>query len=150
MTDFSTSIEIEAEPAVVFEYLVTAEGMTSWMGQWAQLDARTGGEFAVGIAGHTIRGEYLAVEPPHRVVVSWGAVGSEHLPPGASMVEFTLTPTTTGTRVNLVHSGLPETEVPGHADGWAHFLPRLQITATGGVLAHDPWKPLPDHTGTGN
>ncbi|MFP3787315.1 SRPBCC family protein, partial [Burkholderia sp. SIMBA_024] len=79
----------------VFEYLVTAEGMTAWMGQYAELDPTPGGRFAVDIAGHAIRGEYLHVEHPRRVVVSWGVAGSETLPAGSSRVEFTLTPTGT-------------------------------------------------------
>ncbi|WP_026820641.1 SRPBCC family protein [Arthrobacter castelli] len=141
MGEFSTSIEIDAAPEVVFEYLVTDAGMTAWMGQWAQLDARPGGSFAVNIAGYPIRGEYLEVDRPHRVVVSWGAVGNPDLPPGTSIVEFSLTPAGSGTRVDLTHKALPDVDMPGHADGWAHFLPRLKIAATGGDAGSDTWTP---------
>lgn len=142
MAEHATSIEIEAEPDDVFGYLVTAEGMTAWMGQRAVLDPRPDGVFEIDIAGSPIRGRYLQVERPHRVVVSWGVAGSDDLPPGASTVSFTLTPTVRGTRVDVVHSGLPEPRLLGHADGWAHFLTRLSAVARGGDAGPDTWVPL--------
>ena len=51
MAEFRDSIEIEAPPQAVFEYLTTNEGMTAWMGQYADLDPVPGGRFAVDIAG---------------------------------------------------------------------------------------------------
>lgn len=147
MAEYATSIEIEAAPAEVFDYLVTETGMTEWMGQHATLDPRAGGGFAVDIAGYAIRGRYLEVDRPHRVVVSWGVAGSPDLPPGASTVEFTLTPTARGTRVELMHSGLPDAQLEGHADGWTHFLPRLRIVASGGDAGVDDWMPIEASTG---
>lgn len=144
MAEFRDSIDIEAPPETVFEYLITNDGMTAWMGQYADLDPTPGGKFAVDIAGHPVRGEYLHVEPPSRVVMSWGFVGNEDLPAGASKVEFRLTPIGGGTRVDLRHSDLPEAEVRGHADGWANFLPRLAIVGAGGDAGPDGWQPLPD------
>jgi uncharacterized protein YndB with AHSA1/START domain len=142
MADYKTSIEIDATPTDVFDYLVTEAGMTAWMGQHAALDPRPGGEFAVDIAGYAIRGRYLHVERPRRVVVSWGVAGSCDLPPGASTVEFRLTPATRGTRVDLVHSDLPDASLDGHADGWTHFLSRLEIVAAGGDAGRDDWVPI--------
>jgi uncharacterized protein YndB with AHSA1/START domain len=144
MAEHRSTIEIQADPETIFDFLVTEAGMTAWMGQHAELDPRAGGVFAVDIAGYPIRGTYLEVDRPRRVKVSWGMAGSEALPPGASEVELTLTPTATGTRVDLHHSGLPTTEVPGHADGWTHFLPRLAIAGAGGDPGPDSWTPLPD------
>lgn len=146
MPEYATSIDIDAAPAEVFDYLVTEAGMTAWMGQHATLDPHAGGGFAVDIAGHPIRGRYLEVERPHRVVVSWGVAGSPDLPPGASTVTFTLTPTARGTRVDLLHAGLPDPYVDGHADGWTHFLARLRVVASGGDAGHDDWVPLAART----
>ena len=144
MAEFHDYIDIAASPATVFGYLTTNEGMSAWMGQYADLDPTPGGRFAVDIAGYPVRGEYLQVEPPNRVVVSWGFAGSDDLPAGSSTVEFRLTRTADGTRVDLCHSDLPETEVRGHADGWANFLPRLAIAGAGGDAGADDWQPLPD------
>jgi uncharacterized protein YndB with AHSA1/START domain len=143
MSEHRTSIDIEAPPDLVFEYLVTDAGMTSWMGQWASLDPVPGGEFAVDIAGYPVRGMFLEVDRPRRVTVSWGFAGNESLPPGASTVSFELTPISAGTRVDVVHTDLPADDVPGHIKGWTHFLPRLARTAIGEQLAPDTWSPRP-------
>jgi uncharacterized protein YndB with AHSA1/START domain len=141
VAEFRDSIDIAAAPETVFEYLVTNSGMTAWMGQYADLDPMPGGRFAVDIAGYPVRGQYLQVDRPRRVVVSWGFAGSDDLPAGASTVEFRLTAIATGTRVDLHHWGLPETEVRGHADGWANFLPRLAVAGAGGDAGPDEWRP---------
>ena len=144
MAEFRDSVEIAVPPEVVFEYLTTAAGLTAWLGEYAELEPSPGGRFAVDIAGHPIRGQYLAVDRPHRVVVSWGVAGSEQLPAGASTVEFRLVPLAAGTRIELTHADLPETELRGHADGWTHFLPRLATAGAGGVPGPDNWRPLDD------
>jgi uncharacterized protein YndB with AHSA1/START domain len=141
MTEYRTSIDIQAAPETVFEFLVTEKGMTAWMGQWAFLDPVAGGQFAVDIAGYPVRGSFLEIDPPRRMTVSWGFAGNESLPPGASTVSFELIPISTGTRVELVHTDLPDSDVPGHRDGWANFLPRLAQAAVGGHLAADTWRP---------
>lgn len=146
MVEYSTSIEIHATPDEVFDYLVTEAGMTTWMGEHALLEPRAGGAFHLTIAGSPIRGEYLEVVRPLRVVVSWGVAGSDEFPSGTSRVSFTLSPTTEGTRVDLLHSDLPEIRIAGHVDGWAHFLPRLASAAEGEHLPADSWIPLPQRS----
>jgi hypothetical protein len=49
MLDFSTSIDIEAPPEVVFAHLASAERMVAWMGQHADLDPSPGGGFVVDV-----------------------------------------------------------------------------------------------------
>jgi uncharacterized protein YndB with AHSA1/START domain len=139
MADYSLSVDIEAPPEVVFSHLVTPEGMVAWMGQHAELDARPGGGFSVDINGSPVRGRYIEVDPPRRVVVTWGVAGSEVHPPGSSRVEFTLVPVGGGTRLDLVHRDLPAERAPGYARGWEHFGGRLVIAAPGGDPGPDPW-----------
>lgn len=141
MPDFATSIEIDAPIDVVFEHLVRPDLMTAWMGQHASLDPRPGGEFSVDINGYLVRGEYVEVAPPTRVVVSWGMAGVPDLPPGSSRVEFTLTPNPNGTTVRLEHTGLPEAFAKTHAAGWGNYLGRLSVAAHGGDPGPDTWRP---------
>ena len=131
MAEFSTSIDIDAPPDIVFEHLVVPERMVTWMGERAELNPVANGGFAVDIKGVPFRGEYLAVEPPHRLVVSWGIAGSNEFPPGSSQVEFTLAETSTGTTLRLVHTGVPDSHAAGHASGWRHYLGRLGHAAAG-------------------
>jgi uncharacterized protein YndB with AHSA1/START domain len=142
MAEYRTMIDIDAPPEAVFPFLVTDAGLTAWMGQWACLDPVPGGAFAVDIAGFPARGSFLEVDPPRRVMFSWGFAGNESLPPGASTVSFELTATTSGTRLEVVHTDLPDVDVAGHAAGWAHFLPRLTRAALGRRLAPDAWTPI--------
>lgn len=139
MADFATHIEIAAPIELVFQHLVTPSGMTAWMGQHARLRPEPGGEFSVDINGYLVRGEYIEVEPPRRVVVSWGMEGIADLPPGSSRVEFTLTPSPAGTTVSLRHTGLPESRSKRHAAGWANYLARLDSAARGTDPGPDKW-----------
>jgi uncharacterized protein YndB with AHSA1/START domain len=43
------------------------------MGEQATFDVRPGGIYRVGvIPGNTARGEFVEVDPPHRLVFTWG------------------------------------------------------------------------------
>jgi uncharacterized protein YndB with AHSA1/START domain len=137
MAEYSTSIHIEAPPEIVFAYLTRPERMVAWMGERATLEPVRGGRFEVDIRGNPFRGQYLEVEPPHRLVVSWGLAGSDDFPPGSSRVEFVLSPTSGGTNLKLVHSDLPETRATTHGLGWTHYLGRLQQAASGAELGPD-------------
>jgi uncharacterized protein YndB with AHSA1/START domain len=84
-------------------------------------------------------GNYVEVDPPHRVVFTWGWEGSEEVPPGSSTVAFTLTAEGDETIVELVHSGLPGGQSDEHVRGWTYFVGRLVRAAEGQVLeAQDP------------
>jgi uncharacterized protein YndB with AHSA1/START domain len=122
---FRASVRVEAAPERVYEYFTRAEAMVRWMGEYALLDAREGGEFAVDVGGVPVRGRYVELDPPHRLVISWGHAGSDVLPPGASTVEVRLAAVAGGTEVELVHCGLPEPLATRHAQGWPTFLARL-------------------------
>ena len=141
MPEFSTSITIDAPPDVVFAHLVDPLRMVRWMGQWADLNPVPGGGFAVDVNGVPFRGNYLEVDPPRRVVVSWGMAGSDDLPPGTSRVEFTLKPKAKGTLLELLHTGLPESRARTHGAGWAHYLARLQRVALGRDPGIDSFSP---------
>jgi uncharacterized protein YndB with AHSA1/START domain len=136
---FRQAVHIAAEPERVFEYFTKPEAIVQWMGDYAVLDPRAGGEFTLDINGVPVRGRYLEIDPPHRLVISWGHAGSDTFPPGASTVEITLTPDDGGTTVLIVHRGLPVPEAAQHALGWPHFLDRLVAAGSGGDPGPDPW-----------
>jgi uncharacterized protein YndB with AHSA1/START domain len=119
------SVTVDATPTEVYEFFIDSQAMTEWMGQHAVLNPIPGGDFAVDVGGSQIRGSYLELDPPHRLVISWGFIGSEELPPGRSIVEVLLSACGDGTRVEITHRGLPGGEAEKHAPGWAHFLKQL-------------------------
>ena len=125
----TASIRIKATPAEVFPYLTEASQLVRWMAAWADVDPTPGGTFAVNIGDQPIRGAYLEVEPPHRVVFTWGLPDNEALPPGASTVEIVLTADGDETVVDLAHKDLPEALKADHLNGWTSLLDNLRTTA---------------------
>jgi uncharacterized protein YndB with AHSA1/START domain len=118
-------IHIDAPPERVFPYFTDAGALCAWMAERATLEPAPGGAFSAEVRGVRVRGSFLAVQPPHRIVFSWGHEGSDVLPPGASTVEVRLTATRGGTDVVIEHRDLPDAHAPGHARGWRMFLARL-------------------------
>jgi uncharacterized protein YndB with AHSA1/START domain len=131
---FHGSIHVEAPPEEVFAYFTEAEALASWMGDRAIVEPRPGGVFVIHFDDRVVEGRYVVVDFPRHIVVTWGRHGSVRLPPGGSTLEVTFTPEGTGTRVSVVHDGLPDPERALHALGWAHYLPRLAAAAGGKPL----------------
>jgi uncharacterized protein YndB with AHSA1/START domain len=141
-------VRIDASPETVFEFFVDPEKMVRWKGRKAELDPRPGGMYRVEISDQAVaRGEYVSIEPPDRVVFTWGWEGQESGPhavaPGSSRVEISLEPDGDGTIVRLRHFDLPEGSLEIHGQGWDLYLGRLAVVAAGG-------DPGPDPTGQAN
>ena len=132
-------IRIDARPETVFGFFVDPDKMIRWKGRTAKLEPTPGGIYRVEINDRAIAsGEYVELDPPRRVVFTWGWEGGGPVPPGSSTVEIDLTPDGDGTLLRLTHRDLPEGEVEQHEDGWHHFLPRLATAASGGDPGPDP------------
>jgi len=134
-------VRIAARAETIFPFFIDPAKLTRWFGLHATLHPEPGGVFRVDIDGHDIaRGEYLAVEPPHRVVFSWGWENPDGpIRPGSTTVEVTLVPDGDTTIVRLRHLGLPASHRRETHEGWTHYLPRLIEAAQGG----DPGPDIP-------
>src|SRR5262249_8474050 len=105
---------------------------------------RPGGVYLVGVLpGHTARGEFVEVEPPRRLVFTFGwdpnEDGPNAVPPGSTRIEIELVPDGNGTLLRFTHE-LPTAEsAQSHAHGWDHYLGRLAVAASGGDAGADPW-----------
>jgi uncharacterized protein YndB with AHSA1/START domain len=140
---YRIAIEIAASPERVFDHFVVPDLLVRWMGDYARLEARDGGLFAVDINGVIIRGNFVRVERPHLIEIAWGEAGSDQMPPGSTRLVVRFTATESGTRLELEHSGLSPGEAAKHALGWPHFLERLRILGGGGDPGRDPWATSP-------
>jgi uncharacterized protein YndB with AHSA1/START domain len=88
-------------------------------------------------------GEFVEVDPPRRVVFTWGwEIELFATPPQSTIVEVSLTPEGDETVVRLVHRRLQPAAVAFHRAGWEHFLPRLALIASGSDPGVDPWRDL--------
>lgn len=143
--DASNSIHfemtIEADQASVFAFFTDPKRLVRWMGASATVDPQPGGLLLVDVVdGHVARGKFTEVVPVSRLAYTFGWEGSENVPPGSSLVEIDLAPKDGGTLLRFKHSGLPAEEVPGHREGWNHYLGRLALVASGHDPGPDPWR----------
>ncbi len=131
---------IDARPETIFPYFTDPDRYVQWMGTEATLHPEPGGAYRVSMRdGVEARGEFVEVNPPHRVVFTWGWEDHPLVPPGSTRVEVTLEPDGDGTLVRLVHHDLPSAEERDqHREGWSLYLDRLATTATGGDPGPDP------------
>ena len=127
--------QIAAPPATVFAFLTDPEKILSWMGAEVTTEAHPGGLYlvkGVGPRANVARGAFREVVPVHRLAYSFGWEGSEEVPPGSSLVEIDLVDRDGGTLLRMTHSGLPNAaQCARHDEGWAHYLARLAIAASG-------------------
>jgi uncharacterized protein YndB with AHSA1/START domain len=138
-------LQIGASPETVWEFLVDPEKAKRWMGLSVTIDAQPGGAYRCEvIPGHVALGEVTEVNPPRRLVCTWGwepgEDGPATVPPGSSTVEIELVREGAGTRLLFTHRDLPHEEAAQkHTVGWDHYLARLTVVAGGGDPGADPW-----------
>lgn len=135
MTETAIECErrIRARPETIFAYFTDSDRYTRWMGVEATLNAQPGGIYRVVTPqGYVALGEFVEVEPPKRVVFTWGWEGNPEVPPGSTTVEVTLQQEADHTIVRLVHSGLPAAAITPHVEGWERYLDRLVVASGGG------------------
>ena len=117
----------------VFAAWLEPAGMRTWLCPFsiahteALLDARVGGRFIIVMhepgCAYEHTGEYLDIDPPHRLRFTWVSKGTELM---ESIVTITLTDHEGGTRLDLLHEGLPhERAAAGHEAGWNEIVDKL-------------------------
>jgi uncharacterized protein YndB with AHSA1/START domain len=126
-------LDLAAPPDVVYEMFLDPHQLIRWIGLAADLEPRPGGRFRFEVMpGHFCEGEYVELDPPRRLVLTWGwTEPTMRVPPGSSRVEVELREQGEGTHLRLVHSQLPGDLRLLHDDGWTRFLDRLEAVIGG-------------------
>ena len=134
------TVHIAASPETVFPYFTDPNRYVLWMGERAVLEPVPGGPYRVRMRnGIEAAGEFVEVDPPKRIVFTWGWTEDQSVPPGSTHVVITLEEEDGGSRVVLRHHGLPtDDQRDHHRAGWQMFLDRLGIRVTGGDPGPDP------------
>jgi uncharacterized protein (TIGR03086 family) len=137
---YRKSTKLPVSPEEAFALITEPERLRRWQTVSAQVDLRAGGEYRwTVLPGNVAAGTFREVEPGRRVVFGWGWDGSTDLPPDASTVTVTVEPDAGGSLVTLTHDGLDELQAKQHAEGWDHFLERLETLARTGDAGPDSW-----------
>jgi uncharacterized protein YndB with AHSA1/START domain len=144
------TVDIEAPPERVFKAL-SSDDIVQWWGDsslyhttaWSA-DVRVGGSWrAEGRAAdgspYSVSGEYLAVEPPTRLVQTWMP---DWAPGPATRVSYILQALGAGTRVTVRHEGFDDRAAcESHTAGWERVLQWLATYCRAGVGAGHPAAP---------
>ena len=132
---------VKAPAETVFTFFTDPVQWLRWQGVDATIEPHTGGGFRVNVRGDGYAsGRILELDPPRRIVFSWGwEMDGNPMPPGSTVIEVELLPDPAGTLVRLTHRGLPPGTAHLHDEGWNHYLDRLAIAAAGDDPGPDAW-----------
>jgi uncharacterized protein YndB with AHSA1/START domain len=130
---------IKARPAVVFDLLLTPDGLKKWIGPdagpvvIAESDLRVGGRYRVRFKmldgnEYEAGGEYLEIDARRRLVQTW--IWSDDPAASASRIDIDLRDVPQGTELTFTHSLLPDQKTAdGHRKGWSASLDKLTAAA---------------------
>lgn len=123
-----SGIEVKAPIERVYAMFTDPAQLVRWIGIRAMLEPKPGGQFRFELMpGELCSGRYLELDPPRRVVFTWGwESGALPVEPGSSTVTVELSERDGATHVELTHTGLSAAMRDHHAGGWANFLPKLK------------------------
>lgn len=140
---------IPGPPEAVFPYFTDGELHLLWSGTSVELDPRPGGSYVVKFGAHgQIRGEYVEVDPPRRLVLLWGWLDGgdtrmSAIAPSSTRVEIEFIAEGAETLVRLRHSGIPDGDAGELVVwGWTTYLDRIGAAARGEARAPDPFATL--------
>jgi uncharacterized protein YndB with AHSA1/START domain len=126
--------------------------MNAWLAPTGQAqveaDVRVGGRFRVVMLGEGMRiehsGEYVVVDPPHRLVFTWRSPYTGNEP---SIVTVVLTGHGNRTHLALSHDRLPTEARSSHEGGWSSILDQLAATLERTQRRVDPVRPTVSPSG---
>ena len=125
---------MRAAPEKVFQAFVDPREIVHWWGPdegpvlSAETDVRVGGPFRVAFRTrdgelHESCGEYLEIDAPRRLVMSFWWSSTPHL---RTRVTVSIDPIDEGAQVTLLHEGFADTvSRDSHEGGWAGALDKL-------------------------
>jgi uncharacterized protein YndB with AHSA1/START domain len=127
------TLVIEAEPDTVFRFFTDSTRWAAWWGAGSTIDARPGGRFLIrNPGGVEVAGDVLEVDPPRRLVLTYGFVSGTPIPVGASRITIRLVPEGDATRLHLLHEFADEAVRNEHVQGW-----RYQLSLFSNVVANE-------------
>jgi uncharacterized protein YndB with AHSA1/START domain len=127
------SIVIQAKPETVFRFFTDSERWARWWGAGSTIDPRAGGKLLIRYPdGTEVLGEVLEVQPPERLVFTYGYTSRNPIPPGVSRVTIHLVPEMEGTRLQLLHEFANAAIRDVHVQGW-----RFQLSLFANAVADE-------------
>ncbi len=136
---------LDTNPEETFALLTEPERLRRWQAVSAAIDLRVGGDYRFTVMpGNVASGTIKELDPGKRMVMTWGWVDSDEVPPGSSTLLVELEPEGEQTRVRFTHTGLVGVWAERHHEGWSYHLDQLVAVAGGGQAHHRVWEPEAD------
>jgi uncharacterized protein YndB with AHSA1/START domain len=124
---------IHAPREGVFRYFTDSRRFAAWWGAGSSIDPQPGGAVRIRYPnGVEAAGEVLEIEPPARIVFSYGYASGQPIPVGASRVTVELAEDAAGTRLKLRHEFAAAAARDQHVAGW-----RYQLAVFANVVADE-------------
>lgn len=112
-----------ASPDTVFRFFTGNARWAKWWGAGSTIDAQPGGSVLIRHPnGVEVTGEVIEIQPPQRLVFTYGFASGKPIPPGSSRVTIDLAEASGGTRLKLTHEFAEEAVRDQHVQGWRFQL----------------------------
>jgi activator of HSP90 ATPase len=112
MKNLKKFYKIKATPPEVYAALTNPFSIELWTGEDAVMSTRAGEEFS--LFSGDITGRNLQFEPDSKLIQEW-YFGEQ---PEPSVVTITLTPDNYFTKIELLHTNIPDEAFEDIAEGW--------------------------------
>ncbi len=127
---------VAGSPERAFEAWTSPEQVSRWTcpdptaSVDVEIDLRVGGHYLIRMhvegGPFTAHGTYREVDPPRRLVYTWGWKEEAHAMKAETVVTVEFAPVEEGTEIRLTHSGFPAPDDrDGHAEGWKICVDRF-------------------------
>ena len=133
LTTIERTVRIAASPETLWSFWTDPKRLCQWWASDADVVPEPGGTIRVVMGeGPIMRGTFVELDPPRRLVFSFGweeYAPGEPLAPGSTQVEVTLRPDGDETVLVLRHSSMPSTHAADHEKGWTYLLTERLVAA---------------------
>jgi uncharacterized protein YndB with AHSA1/START domain len=127
------TILICAKRTTVFRFFTDSKRFADWWGEGSTIEGRVGGAVQIRFPnGLRAGGEILEIEPPEKIVFTYGYESGKPIPPGSSRVTIRLIEQERGTLLTLHHELSNEAARDEHVQGW-----RYQLSVFANAAAND-------------
>lgn len=126
------SLVIQARRETVFEFFTDTPHWAAWWGTGSTIDARPGGRMLIRHPnGVEVSGQVLEIDPPERIVFTYGYASGQPIPPDGSRVTIRLDRHPQGTLLQLTHEFADVQPRDEHVQGW-----RFQLSLFANLIAN--------------
>jgi uncharacterized protein YndB with AHSA1/START domain len=126
-------VVIAAPRDLVFRYFTDSERWARWWGKGSTIDPRPEGQVhIVHPNGIEMGGRVVEIDPPSKLVFTYGYRSGSPIPEGGSLVTIYLEEHREGTELSLSHAFAETAMRDQHVQGW-----RYQLSVFGNVTANE-------------